>query len=103
MACAEDVSEAVKFISLQPFDVLLSDLHMPGPVAVVGAMWQKNPEAVTLLLGAFLETSAANAILMQTDEILVKPMRIPELIQVITHRLVRGPLHKRKVERLSQS
>jgi CheY-like chemotaxis protein len=102
VTCAADVSAALKFISSQPYDVLLSDLHMPGAgdgLTVVSAMRHANPDAVTLLLSAFPEMSAAaNAILMQTDEVLVKPMQIPELIEAITQRLAKGPLHKRKVD-----
>ncbi len=105
VCCAADVLEALRYINEQTFDVLLSDLHMPGAgdgLTVVSAMRHKNPEAVTLLLSAFPEMSAAaNAILMQTDEILVKPMKIPDLIEAITQRLSKGPLHKRKVETLA--
>ena len=105
VTCAADVSQALQFISGQKFDVLLSDLHMPGAgdgLTVVSAMRHANPDAVTLLLSAFPEMSAAaNAILMQTDEILVKPMKIPDLIEAITQRLAKGPLHKRTVETLA--
>ncbi len=105
VTCAGDVSAALKFISLHKYDVLLSDLHMPGAgdgLTVVSAMRHANPEAVTLLLSAFPEMSAAaNAILMQTDEILVKPMNVPDLIEAITQRLAKGPLHKRVVETLA--
>ena len=72
--------EALGFIHAQTFDVLLSDLHMPGAgdgLTVVSAMRHSNPNAVTLLLSAFPEMSAAaNAILLQADEILVKPMKV---------------------------
>jgi len=102
---AGDVSGALKFISSQKYDVLLTDLHMPGAgdgLTVVSAMRHANPDSVTLLLSSFPEMSAAtNAILMQTDEILVKPMRIPDLIEAITQRLVKGPLHKRTIETLA--
>ena len=105
VTCAGDVSEALKFISLHKYDVLLSDLHMPGPgdgLTVVSAMRHANPEAVTMLLSSFPEMSAAaNAILMQTDEILVEPMKVPDLIEAIKQRLAKGPLHKRKVETLA--
>ena len=105
ITCAADVTEALKCISREKYDVLLSDLHMPGAgdgLTVVSAMRHANPDAVTLLLSAFPEMSAAaNAILMQTDEILVKPMRIPDLVEAITQRLAKGPLHKRKVETLA--
>ncbi len=97
VTCAADVSEALKFISSQKYDVLLSDLHMPGAgdgLTVVSAMRHANPEAVTLLLSAFPEMSAAaNAILMQTDEILVKPMNVPDLLDAITQRLARNARH----------
>jgi YesN/AraC family two-component response regulator len=105
VTCAGNVSEALKFISSRKYDVLLSDLHMPGAgdgLTVVSAMRHAYPDAVTLLLSAFPEMSAAaNAILMQTDEILVKPMNVPDLIDAIKQRLARGPLHKRRVETLS--
>ncbi len=102
---AADVGEALKLISQGKFDVLVSDLHMPGAgdgLTVVSAMRHANPNAVTLLLSAFPEMSAAaNAILMQTDEILIKPMRVPDLIDAITQRLAKGPIHRRKVESLA--
>jgi ActR/RegA family two-component response regulator len=102
---AGDVTTALKNISRAKFDVLLTDLHMPGAgdgLTVVSAMRHSNPDSVTLLLSAFPEMSAAaNAILMQTDEILVKPMRVDELLEAITERLAKGPLHRRKVESLA--
>jgi DNA-binding NtrC family response regulator len=107
VTCAADVSEALRLISSQKFDVLLSDLHMPGAgdgLTVVSAMRHANPDAVTLLLSAFPEMSAAaNAILMQTDEILVKPMNIPDLIETILQRLAKGPIHKRRSNRWPRS
>jgi DNA-binding NtrC family response regulator len=102
---AGNVSEALREIAQAPFDALLSDLHMPGAgdgLTVVSAMRHANPNAVTLLLSAFPEMSeAANAILLQADEILVKPMKIPDLVSAITQRLAKGPLNLRKVESLA--
>src|ERR1700729_953216 len=73
---AANVPEALKYISSQTFEVLLSDLHMPGAgdgLTVVSAMRHANPTAVTILLSAFPEmTAAAEAIMLQADEILVK-------------------------------
>ncbi len=75
---------------------------MPGAgdgLTVVSVMRHANPLAVTLLLSAFPEMSAAsNAISLRADEILVKPMAIAELIKVIKQWLERGPLHERLVE-----
>lgn len=102
VSTASNVPDALKLISSDSFDVLLSDLHMKGPgdgLTVVSAMRHANPKAVTLLLSAFPEmTAAANAILLQTDEILVKPMNVLALLEVIEQRLHDGPIPTRKVE-----
>ena len=99
---AGDVPEALGLIQINTYDVLLSDLHMPGAgdgLTVVSAMRHSNPLAVTMLLSAFPEMSAAaNAILLQADEILVKPMKVDDLIAAIQQRLTAGPLHRRIVE-----
>ena len=99
---AGNVAEALTLISSESFDVLLSDLHMPGAgdgLTVVSAMRHANPTAVTMLLTSFPEMdAAAHAILLQTDEILVKPMRVPDLVEAIRQRLASGPLSPRIVE-----
>ena len=98
---AANVPEALKYISSESYDVLLSDLHMPGAgdgLTVVSAMRHANPMAVTLLLSAFPEmTAAAQAILHQADEILVKPMDVASLIQVINQRVASGPQRTREI------
>ena len=55
---AASVSEALKHISLTTFDLLLSDLQMPGAgdgLTIVSAMRHSNPKAVTMLLSDFPE------------------------------------------------
>jgi CheY-like chemotaxis protein len=102
---AASVPEALKLISAGSYDVLLSDLHMPGKgdgLTVVSAMRHANPKAVTILLSAFPEMdAAAQAILLQTDQILVKPMNIPALIEAIEQRLASGPVPSRVIESLA--
>ncbi len=91
---AGNTAEALRLIHSATFEVLISDLHMPGAgdgLTVVSAMRHANPRAVTMLLSAFPEMAAAtHAILLQADEILVKPMDILELVKVIRQRLARG-------------
>jgi YesN/AraC family two-component response regulator len=103
---AANVPEALKYISSESYDVLLSDLHMPGAgdgLTVVSAMRHANPSAVTLLLSAFPEmAAAAQAILRQADEILVKPLDETVLIQVIKQRLATGPQHTREIETVAK-
>jgi CheY-like chemotaxis protein len=100
---AASVPEALKLITgPERYDALVSDLHMPGAgdgLTVVSAMRHANPLAVTLLLSAFPEmTAAAQAILHQADEILVKPMNLVALIQIIKQRLAGGPPRPREIE-----
>ena len=68
---------------------------MPGAgdgLTVISAMRHANPSAITMLLSAFPEmTAATQAILLQADEILVKPMDIMALVKLIRHRLTNGP------------
>jgi DNA-binding response OmpR family regulator len=99
---AGNVADALKLISANVYDVLLSDLHMPGAgdgLTVVSAMRHANPKAVTMLLSAFPEMDAAShAIMLQTDQILVKPMNAPDLVTAIRERLATGRPPVRPIE-----
>ncbi len=99
---AGSVPAALKLISSQAFDVLVSDLHMPlagDGLTVVSAMRHANPKAHTLLLTAFPALdAAAKALLQQADEILVKPMQVDALVEVIQEQLTSGPRRPRVVE-----
>jgi DNA-binding response OmpR family regulator len=99
---ANNVSDALKIISSGTHDVLLSDLHMPGAgdgLTVVSAMRHANPKAVNILLTAFPEMdAAAQAILLQADQILVKPMDVTALVKAIEERLASGAPPVRVVE-----
>jgi CheY-like chemotaxis protein len=102
VTAAGSVVEALTLISSEVYDVLLSDLHMPGAgdgLTVVSAMRHSNPKAVTMLLSAFPEMeAAAHAILLQADAILVKPMDISSLVAAVTQRLSDGPSSSQMVE-----
>jgi CheY-like chemotaxis protein len=99
---ATNVPDALRLITSGTYDVLLSDLHMPGPgdgLTVVSAMRHANPKAVTMLLSSFPEmNAAAQAILMQTDEILVKSGDLAALVEAIKKRIGSGPGDARVVE-----
>jgi DNA-binding response OmpR family regulator len=88
---AENVSQAIHLIDTESFDVLLSDLHMPGAAdgfTVISAMRHKSPNAITLLFTGFPALKEAmDTILLQADEILVKPMPVPEMVALIRERL----------------
>jgi DNA-binding response OmpR family regulator len=99
VSTAANVNEALKLIGSQSFDVLVSDLHMPHEgdgLTVVSAMRHSHPKAVTLIFSAHPEMKAAAAdILAQTDDILVKPTGVKNLIAVIREKMRTGvsPVH----------
>jgi YesN/AraC family two-component response regulator len=103
---AANVTEALKYITSENYEVLLTDLHMPGAgdgLTVVSAMRHANPKAVTMLLSAFPEMdAAAHAILLQADEILVKPMDVTALVDAIKQRLATGTPATRVVETVAE-
>ena len=105
VVAASNVADALRLITTQSFDVLLSDLHMPGAgdgLTVVSAMRHTNPQAVTLIFSGYPEMKeAATAILMQTDEILVKPLDPNTLVETIRERLNREVTSRRVVENVA--
>jgi len=93
---AGDVNEALKQIASQPFDVLLTDQHMPAHgdgLTVVSAMRHSHPKAATFILSGYPEMSAAtSALLLQTDQVLLKPMTPDALVEAIRKRLREGAI-----------
>ena len=66
------VNEALRHISTEHFDVLLSDLHMPDAgdgFTIVSAMRHAHPSAVSLVLTGYPALQdAMTAIILQADE-----------------------------------
>lgn len=98
------VTEALSQIAGQHFDVLITDLHMPGPgdgFTVATAMRHSQPEALTLVLSGFPDVhEAMTAILLQADEVIVKPCEIKQLAELIRKRMLE---HKPSVRRNKES
>lgn len=88
---AASVNEALRLISTEDFDVLLSDLHMPDAgdgFTVVSAMRHAHPKAVTLVLSGYPALQEAmSAILLEADEVLVKPIGLSEITEIIQKKL----------------
>lgn len=91
VAPAASVSEALRLIATENFDVLLSDLYMPDAsdgFTVVNAMRHAQPNAVTLVLSNYPVLQAAmTAILLQADQVLVKPIGFGEIAEIIQKKL----------------
>jgi DNA-binding response OmpR family regulator len=93
VVAAANVTEALKLITTESFDVLITDLHMPNPsdgFAVITAMRHIQPKALTLLVSGYPDVkSAMDAILLEADEIIVKPFETKKLADLVRDKLVR--------------
>jgi len=84
---AASAVEGLRLIATEKFDVLITDLNMPGAAdgfTLVTAMRQCQPQALILLVSGYPDVDRAMAtIALQADEIIVKPFdtsRLPELL-----------------------
>src|ERR1700728_970746 len=92
VVAAANVTEALKLITTKNFDVLITDLHMPNPsdgFAVITAMRHIQPKALTLLVSGYPDVkSAMDAILLEADEIIVKPFETKTLADLVHNKLL---------------
>jgi DNA-binding response OmpR family regulator len=102
VVAVSNVTAALSQIVTQRFDVLITDLHMPGPgdgFTVATAMRHSQPNVLTLVLSGFPDVKEAmTAILLEADEVLVKPCEINELTGLIRRRMLeeKVPLRQNK-------
>jgi len=106
VVAAASVTEALKHIATENFDVLITDLHMPNPgdgFTVITAMRHSQPNALTLLVSGYPDVQGAMAaILLEADEILVKPFEIGKLADLLRDKLVtRKPAARVEKERVA--
>jgi DNA-binding response OmpR family regulator len=102
---AANVTEALRHITTENFDVLLTDLHMPNPAdgfTVVTAMRHSQPDALTLLVSGYPDVQGAMAaILLEADEVIVKPFDVGTLANLIREKmLTRRPTPRLQKERV---
>jgi len=102
---AANVTEALRLIATESFDVLVTDLHMPDPgdgFTVVTAMRHSQPNALTLLVSGFPDVqSAMAAILLEADEIIVKPFEAGKFADLIRDKMLsRSPATRVEKERV---
>ena len=64
---AASVTDALRHIATESFDVLITDLHMPNPgdgFTVVTAMRHSQPNALTLLVSGYPDVQSAMAAIL---------------------------------------
>jgi len=106
VVAASGVTEALKLITTEPFDVLVTDLHMPNPAdgfTVVTAMRHSQPNATTVIVSGYPDVQGAmDTIRLQADEIIMKPVEFNSLAEVCRNRVMaRKPATREKKERVS--
>src|SRR5579864_1437373 len=106
VTAATNVTESLKLITTEAFDVLITDLHMPNPgdgFTVVTAMRHSQPNALTLLVSGYPDVqSAMGAILLEADEIMVKPFDVRKLVDLIREKmLTRQPVARVEKQRVA--
>lgn len=86
------VNDALKRITTENFDALITDLHMPNPgdgFTVISAMRHSQPDALTLLVSGYPDVQSAMAtIFLEADEIVTKPFEIRQLAQLLHDRML---------------
>ena len=106
VVAVSSVTEALRHITTESFDVLITDLHMPNPgdgFTVVTAMRHSQPDALTLLVSGYPDVqSAMAAILLEADEIIVKPFEVGRLAELVREKMnTRKPATRLEKERVS--
>jgi DNA-binding response OmpR family regulator len=105
VVAAASVTGALRHIATESFDVLITDLHMPNPgdgFTVVTAMRHSQPDALTLLVSGYPDVqSAMAAILLEADEIIVKPFEVGRLAELVREKMTtRRPAARVEKERV---
>ncbi len=109
VVAAASVVEALKLITTEIFGIACSSprhLHMPNPsdgFAVVTAMRHSQPDALTLLVSGYPDVkSAMDAILLEADDIIVKPFEAGKLAEMVHEKLInRKPSARMEKERVA--
>jgi DNA-binding response OmpR family regulator len=106
VVAACNVPEALRLIATETFDALITDLHMPNPAdgfTVISAMRHSQPNALTLLVSGYPDVQTAMAaILLEADEIIVKPFDAGKLTDLLREKmLTRKPAARIEKERVA--
>jgi DNA-binding response OmpR family regulator len=106
VVAAANVPAALRLIATDTFDALITDLHMPNPsdgFTVVSAMRHSQPYALTLLVSGYPDVqSAMAAILLEADEIIVKPFEVGRLADLLREKMsTRKPAARMEKQRVA--
>ncbi len=86
--CAEDAEAALKAMSRSPFDLILSDIRMPGlsGLDLLKRLREEDSETDVILMTAYASTeSAIEALKLGAFDYITKPFQVEELVNIVRH------------------
>jgi two-component system response regulator PilR (NtrC family) len=96
VTAAEDPQAAFRVLEKEPFDLVLTDLKMPGPVDGIGVLDEvkrRHPETQVVVMTAFATTDTAVAAMKRgAYDYLTKPFKVDEMLVVVDRALERQAL-----------
>ena len=98
---APAVPEALALLDGEPFDLVLTDLRMPGPsgLDLLAEVRARRPETRTILMSAHADMeSAAAAIEQRIDQLIVKPFELEDIRVRVANSLARGSHERERQE-----
>jgi two-component system response regulator PilR (NtrC family) len=86
--CAESAESALKAMSGSPFDLILSDIRMPGlsGLDLLKRLREEDSETDVILMTAYASTeSAIEALKLGAFDYITKPFQVEELVNIVRH------------------
>ncbi len=94
---AENGGDALKAVQVEIFDLVISDVKMPGidGIAVLKSIKEISPETVVIMITAFATAeTAVEAMKLGASDYIIKPFKVDELKIIINNSLEKRYLRK---------
>jgi two-component system response regulator PilR (NtrC family) len=94
---AENGGDALKAVQVEIFDLVISDVKMPGidGIAVLKSIKEISPETVVIMITAFATAeTAVEAMKLGASDYIIKPFKVDELKLIINNSLEKRYLRK---------
>jgi CheY-like chemotaxis protein len=104
MAFVSDGAEALELLAQAPYDVVVSDMRMPGMdgAELLTNVSQRHPEVARVVLSGHIEPAAAIQVAVAGHRFLTKPSDAESLIGVIEQLLIRtSASHRSEARRIA--
>jgi two-component system response regulator PilR (NtrC family) len=100
VVAAENGSDALKALQVEIFDLVISDVKMPGVggIDVLKSIKELSPETVVIMITAFATAeTAVEAMKLGAYDYIIKPFKVDELKLIINNSLEKRHLRKENI------